>query len=205
MWRVLLQCSDVQAAQRKKPTHLHLLCTLTFFEYNCLYVVTFANNNGRKKPPEVTKVLTQAVKIQGPRRWCLPSLHEPWRCPSEARFRHPSPSPQTRRDGWAFRSPGGPRGRWSHVVRCWSRGSGCNMWARRLTQSHSLLPTLQGRGVCMCGGGVRRGDIITINLQLPEKEPRADKYVDICVDHYLFLALLTCDRSYVLTATITSK
>lgn len=90
----------------------------------------------------LAKVLTQAAKIQGPHRWCLPSSRGPWQCPSEARFRRPLPSPQTRRDGWAFRSPGDSQGRWSHVVRCWSPDSGCNMWAQRWSPSHSLWPKL---------------------------------------------------------------
>lgn len=92
------------------------------------------------------KRLTQAGRIQGPHRWCLPSSHGPWRCQSEARPRCPLPSPQIRTDGWPSRSPAGPQGKQSHVVKYWSPGSGCNTWAQRLTPSHSLWPTLPGGG-----------------------------------------------------------
>lgn len=121
-----------------------------FCKYNFLSIHSFICSHFRQQWQKKTSkaegwvmmILTQAGKTQAPRRWCLPSSHEPWWCPSVARSRHLLPSPQTHRDGWAFRSPGGPRGRWSHVVRCWSPGSGCNMWAQHLTQSRSLLPTL---------------------------------------------------------------
>lgn len=111
-----------------------------------IFCLTFATNSDRAVRC-IAKVLTQTAKIQGPRRWCLPSSRGPWRCLSEARFRRPSPSPQTHRDGWAFRSPGGSQGRWSHVVRCWSRGSGCNTWAQRWSPSHSLWPELVRGGI----------------------------------------------------------
>lgn len=196
--------ATILSAQKKaliKSNPKRFLLHVFFFSYaeivrdSFIYLVSLLRTTMAEKIQQgegwVTVALTRAVKIQGPRRWCLPSSREPWRCPSEARFRHLLPSPQTRRDGLVFRSPGGPRGRWYRVVRCWSPGSGCNMWAQRLTPSRSPLPTLWevGRG----GEGVL--DIITINLQLAEEVPRADEYVVICVDHYLFMALLTCNRS----------
>ena len=92
---------------------------------------------------KVVKLLTQAGRTQGTRRWCSPSSRGPWRCRSEARPRRPSPSPRIRTDGSASRSPAGPQGKRSHGVRCWSPGSGCNRWARRLTPSHSLWPGLE--------------------------------------------------------------
>lgn len=106
------------------------------------------------------RILTQAGRIQGLRRWCLPSSRAPWRCQSEARPRCPLPWQQIRTDGWASRSRAARRGKWFRVVRYWSPSSGCNTWAQRLTPSRSPWPALASRGETES----------TINLELIEAE-----------------------------------
>lgn len=109
-------------------------------------IISFSNHLFFLHSIATMRILTQAGKIQGLRRWCLPSSHELWRYRSAARPHCPLPWQQTRTDDWAFHSRAARRGKWSHAVKYWSPSSGCNMWARRLTPSHSPWPALASRG-----------------------------------------------------------